>query len=177
MLFRSLRSRRAHASRHALSQSQSRHRRRRRARASAARGRTPAAVPASPGGPPLPTATRPAPAPASRTILSAAARAEPSRAASGAMPALGFNGLPGETSHQTSSSPSAPCANSVIRRCPPCAGLKLPPSSPVRIALTLRGGGAQRVISTRRCSAKSAEGQSRKRSSDLHHRQSLTLRL
>jgi hypothetical protein len=54
--------------------------------------------------------------------------------ASGAMPAFGFSGLPGETSHHTSSSPSASRANRLMRRCPPCAGLKLPPRSPVRVA-------------------------------------------
>ena len=58
-------------------------------------------------------------------------RADFTRAASGAMPSRGFNGLPGDTSHQASSSPSAAIANSVMRRWPPCAGLKLPPSSPV----------------------------------------------
>ena len=40
----------------------------------------------------------------------AAAGAEAKRAASGAMPSAGFSGLPGETSHQISSSPSAAIA-------------------------------------------------------------------
>src|SRR3546814_3047016 len=54
----------------------------------------------------------------------------------GAIPSLGFNGLPGETSHHSSSSSSAPIAKSEIARCPPCAGLNDPPSKPVRIIQT-----------------------------------------
>src|SRR4030095_10926924 len=48
------------------------------------------------------------------------------------MPLAGFRGLPGDTSHQISSRPSASIAARLIRRCPRCAGLKEPPSSPMR---------------------------------------------
>src|SRR6185369_4637226 len=59
--------------------------------------------------------------------------AENNRASKGAMSlAAPFNGLPGETSHQTSSSPSACIAARLIRRCALCAGLKDPPRSPMR---------------------------------------------
>ena len=61
----------------------------------------------------------------------ACCRAEAIRAGRGAMSAPSFSGLPGETSHHASSSPSAASAARVIRRWPPCAGLKLPPSSRV----------------------------------------------
>src|SRR3546814_4010450 len=56
--------------------------------------------------------------------------AEAKRCLMGAIPSLGFNGLPGETSHHSSSSSSAPIAKSEIARCPPCAGLNDPPSKP-----------------------------------------------
>src|SRR3546814_16974142 len=62
--------------------------------------------------------------------------AEAKRCLMGAIPSLGFNGLPGETSHHSSSSSSAPIAKSEIARCPPCAGLNDPPSKPVRIIPT-----------------------------------------
>src|SRR3546814_1788359 len=62
--------------------------------------------------------------------------AEAKRCLMGAIPSLGFNGLPGETSHHSSSSSSAPIAKSEIARCPPCAGLNDPPSKPVRIIQT-----------------------------------------
>lgn len=65
---------------------------------------------------------------------SAIRRAEANRSASGAMPATGFSGLPGETISQTSSSRSARRAMSATCRCPACAGLKDPPSSPMRRA-------------------------------------------
>ena len=58
-------------------------------------------------------------------------RADAKRASYGAMPRVGFNGLPGDTSHQTSSRPSAAIAARLIRRCPRCAGLKEPPSRPI----------------------------------------------
>jgi hypothetical protein len=48
-----------------------------------------------------------------------------------AMPCAGLSTLPGETSHHTSSSPSAHARNRLTRRWPPCAGLKLPPRRPV----------------------------------------------
>ena len=57
-----------------------------------------------------------------------------SRSANGAMPAAGFSGFCGDTSHQTSSSPSRASASRLICRCPPCAGLNEPPSSPMRRA-------------------------------------------
>ncbi len=44
-----------------------------------------------------------------------------------------FSGLPGETSHHISSSPSCSIAASEMRRCARCAGLNDPPRSPVRI--------------------------------------------
>ena len=75
----------------------------------------------------------------------AARRAEAKRAASGAMPLPGFSGLPGETSHQISSSPSASSAARLIRRCPRWAGLKEPPRRPVRVmraAIAWPRGGA-----------------------------------
>src|SRR3546814_12161805 len=62
--------------------------------------------------------------------------AEAKRGLMGAIPSLGFNGLPGETSHHSSSSSSAPIAKSEIARCSPCAGLNDPPSKPVRIIQT-----------------------------------------
>ncbi len=65
-------------------------------------------------------------------------RAEATRAASGAIPVRGFSGFPGETSHHAPSSASARNANSVMRRCAPCAGLKLPPSSAVAWPNVLR---------------------------------------
>ena len=48
------------------------------------------------------------------------------------MPRRGFSGLPGETSSQTSSRPSRRSATSATWRWPACAGLKLPPSRPIR---------------------------------------------
>ena len=60
----------------------------------------------------------------------ACAFADAMRAGKGAMSDLGFNGLPGETIHQYSSSPSESIANRLIARCPPCAGLKDPPMRP-----------------------------------------------
>jgi hypothetical protein len=63
----------------------------------------------------------------------ASRRAAAKRVANGAIPASAFNGLPGETIHQTSSSASAPWAPALIRRWPRWAGLKEPPSSPVLI--------------------------------------------
>src|SRR3546814_17944874 len=62
--------------------------------------------------------------------------AEAKRCLMGAIPSLGFNGLPGETSHHSSSSSSAPIATSEIARSPPCAGLNDPPSKPVRLIQT-----------------------------------------
>src|SRR5687768_11863525 len=48
------------------------------------------------------------------------------------MPLSDLSGLPGDTSHQTSSRPSAAIAARLIRRCPRCAGLKEPPRRPMR---------------------------------------------
>ena len=59
--------------------------------------------------------------------------AEAKRAARGAIPASAFSGLPGETSHQTSSRPSMASAARLARRWPAWAGLKEPPRRPVRI--------------------------------------------
>ena len=46
--------------------------------------------------------------------------------------AASFSGLPGETSHQISSSPAPRSAARLIRRCPRCAGLNEPPRRPMR---------------------------------------------
>ena len=48
-----------------------------------------------------------------------------------------LSGLPGETSHQTSSRRSECIASRLMRRCPECAGLNDPPRSPIR-AIPLR---------------------------------------
>jgi len=70
----------------------------------------------------------------------ACAIAERTRVASGAIPSFGLSGLPGDTSHQTSSSRSERSANSEIRRWAPCAGLKLPPSRPIRLLMPVKSG-------------------------------------
>src|SRR3546814_2265502 len=72
------------------------------------------------------------------------ARAEASRTASGAMPAPGLSGLPGETSHHTSSRSSASIAARLIARCPECAGLNDPPSRPMRRFTVLRASSCAR---------------------------------
>jgi hypothetical protein len=63
--------------------------------------------------------------------------ADANRAFNGAMPCVGFNGLPGDTIHQISSRLRASSANRLIDLCPPCAGLNDPPSSPTVFPLAL----------------------------------------
>src|SRR3569623_2887684 len=83
------------------------------------------------------------------TLIGACAailRAEANRAANGAMSvALSFDGLPGGTSHHTSSSPSASIAARLIARCPECAGLNEPPRRPMRIRVVAVASRAWRV--------------------------------
>ena len=50
-------------------------------------------------------------------------------------PAAGLSGLPGDTSHHTSSRPSARIAARLKRRWPRWAGLKLPPRRPMRLVI------------------------------------------
>src|SRR5206468_549660 len=62
----------------------------------------------------------------------ASVRALRRRSCSAAMPVTGFKGFCGDTSHQTSSSPSFLKAVRLISRCPAWAGLKEPPRIPTR---------------------------------------------
>jgi len=65
--------------------------------------------------------------------------ADANRAGKGAMPFVGFSGLPGDTSHQNSSRHSESVANRLIARWPPCAGLNDPPMRP----MVFKGGFAR----------------------------------
>ncbi len=67
-----------------------------------------------------------------RRSAEATASACCSRSANGAMPARGFSGFCGDTSHHTSSRSSRRNAKRLICRCPPCAGLNDPPRRPMR---------------------------------------------
>src|SRR5579871_5338103 len=70
-----------------------------------------------------------------RRSFAAAARAFARRSAKGAMPATGFSGFCGLTTHQTSSRPRRWMAAREMSRCPPWAGLKDPPRMPMRRAM------------------------------------------
>ena len=65
-----------------------------------------------------------------RRSAAATRRACSRRSANGAMPATGFSGFCGDTSHQTSSSSRRSSASRLICRWPPWAGLNEPPEQP-----------------------------------------------
>ena len=81
-----------------------------------------------------------------------------------------FSGLPGETSHHSSSSPSARSAARLICRCPRWAGLNEPPRRPMRAIARALACGRQRRIMIVRGGNRMGESRGDRRRSDRRGR-------